>query len=378
MHLGDRIGRQIKLHNLEVFMTVVETGSMMRAAKRLNTVQPAVSRSIAELERVFGLRLLDRHRQGITPTAYGRALLDCSTAAFDDLRRGVRNIEWLADPDAGEVRIGSSPLLAATYVPTIVDRISRRKPRVVIHLVTGHLEMLLGELREHKIDLWMARTFAKVRDDRLNQEQLFDDPYVVVARKDLPAANLKELIAWLKANPDKATQGTAGPGSGQHVSGVYFQNVTGTRFQFVPYRAGSSEIMRDLVAGHIDLTFDQAITALPHVRNGAVKAYAVTSNRRLAAAPDIPTVDEAGAPGVYISTWYGLWVPKGTPQDAIRKLTTAAMDALADPAVRERLAGLGQEIPPREQQTAQALAAHHKAEIEKWWPLIKAANIKAE
>jgi tripartite-type tricarboxylate transporter receptor subunit TctC len=208
--------------------------------------------------------------------------------------------------------------------------------------------------------------------------RLPSNPYVVVARKDLPASDLKGLIAWLKANPDKATQGTAGPGSGQHVSGVYFQNVTGTRFQFVPYRAGSSEIMRDLVAGHIDLTFDQAITALPHVRGGRVKAYAVTSNNRLTAAPDIPTVDEAGAPGVYISTWYGMWVPKGTPPEAIRKLTAAAMDALADPTVRERLAGLGQEIPPREQQSAEALAAHHKAEIEKWWPLIKAANIKAE
>jgi tripartite-type tricarboxylate transporter receptor subunit TctC len=136
--------------------------------------------------------------------------------------------------------------------------------------------------------------------------------------------------------------------------------------------------MRDLVAGHIDLTFDQAITALPHVRNGGVKAYAVTSNKRLAAAPDIPTVDEAGAPGVYISTWYGLWVPKGTPPEAIRKLTIAAMDALVDPTVRQRLTDLGQEIPPPEQQTAEALAAHQKAEIEKWWPLIKAANIKAE
>jgi tripartite-type tricarboxylate transporter receptor subunit TctC len=208
--------------------------------------------------------------------------------------------------------------------------------------------------------------------------RLPSNPYVVVARKDLPASNLQELIAWLKANPDKATQGTAGPGSGQHVSGVYFQNITQTSFQFVPYRAGSSEIMRDLVAGHIDLTFDQAITALPHVRGGRVKAYAVTSNNRLAAAPEIPTVDEAGAPGVYISTWYGMWVPKGTSPEAVRKLTAAAMDALADPTVRERLAGLGQEIPPREQQTAQALAAHHKAEIDKWWPLIKAANIKAE
>jgi tripartite-type tricarboxylate transporter receptor subunit TctC len=136
--------------------------------------------------------------------------------------------------------------------------------------------------------------------------------------------------------------------------------------------------MRDLVAGHIDMTFDQAITSLPYVRNGQVKAFAVTAKNRLAAAPDIPSVDEAGAPGVYISTWYGLWVPKGTPPDIIAKLNTAARDALADPAVRQRLSDLGQEIPPREQQTAEALGAHHKAEIEKWWPIIKGANIKVE
>jgi tripartite-type tricarboxylate transporter receptor subunit TctC len=208
--------------------------------------------------------------------------------------------------------------------------------------------------------------------------RLSSNPYVIVGRKDLPAADLKELIAWLKANPDKATEGTAGPGAGQHVGGVYFQNVTGTKFQFVPYRAGSSDILRDLVAGHIDLTFDQAITALAHVKTGQIKAYAVTSNTRVAAAPEIPTVDEAGAPGVYISTWNGIWGPKGTPPDVVAKLTKAAMDALADPAVRGRLAGLGQDIPPAEQQTAAALAAHHKAEVEKWWPLIKAANIKAE
>jgi tripartite-type tricarboxylate transporter receptor subunit TctC len=208
--------------------------------------------------------------------------------------------------------------------------------------------------------------------------RLPSNPYIVVARKDVPANDLKGLIAWLKSNPGRATQGTAGPGGGQHVSGVYFQNVTGTRFQFVPYRAGSADIMRDLVAGHIDLTFDQAISALPYVRNGTVKAFAVTSNTRLEAAPDIPTVDEAGAPGVYISTWHGVWVPKGTPAEAVRKLTGAVMDALADPAVRQRLDGLGQVIPPREQQTAEALAAYHRAEIDRWWPLIKAANIKAE
>jgi DNA-binding transcriptional LysR family regulator len=192
MHPNDRIGRQIKLHNLHVFMTVVETGSMSGAAKQLNTVQPAVSRSVAELERAFGVRLLDRHRQGVTPTDYGRALLDCGTAAFDDLRRGVRDIESLADPDAGEVRIGCSPLLAATYVPTVVDRVSRRKPRVVIELITGYNEALQGQLRERKIDLWIARTFDQVRDTRddrdarLNHEHLFDDPYAVVVGSRSP------------------------------------------------------------------------------------------------------------------------------------------------------------------------------------------------
>src|SRR5580704_11173921 len=207
---------------------------------------------------------------------------------------------------------------------------------------------------------------------------LSSNPYVVVARKDLPARDLKELIAFLKANPENVTQGTAGSGSGQHVGGLYFQKVTGASLQFVPYRAGSSDIMKDLVGGHIDLTFDQAISALPHVRSGEVKAYAVTAGVRLAAAPDIPTIDEAGAPGVYISTWSGLWVPKGTPKEVIRKLMGAAMDSLADPVVRQRLADLGQVIPPREQQTAEALGAYHKAEIEKWWPIIKSGNVKAE
>jgi tripartite-type tricarboxylate transporter receptor subunit TctC len=204
------------------------------------------------------------------------------------------------------------------------------------------------------------------------------NPYVAVARKDLPAKDFKELIAWLKANPDKASQGTAGVGSGQHISGVYFQKITGTKFQFVPYKTGSAEIMRDIVAGHIDLTFDQAITALPHVRGGNVKAYAVTSDARLDAAPDIPTVDEAGAPGIYISTWYGIWLPKGSPKEAIEKIGNAARAALADPAVRKRLIDLGQQIPPPAQQTAAALAAYQKAEIDKWHALIKEAGIKVE
>ena len=200
---------------------------------------------------------------------------------------------------------------------------------------------------------------------------------LAVVRKSLPVNNLKELIDWLKANPDKASQGTAGAGSASHVSGVYFQRTTGTSFQFVPYR-GTGPAMQDLVAGQIDLMFDQAANSLPQVRNGNIKAFAVTAKSRLASAPDVPTMDEAGLPGFYISVWHALWFPKGTPRDIVMKLNAAVVEALADPTVRKRLDELGQDIPTREQQTPEMLFAHHKAEIEKWWPIIKAANIKGE
>jgi tripartite-type tricarboxylate transporter receptor subunit TctC len=203
------------------------------------------------------------------------------------------------------------------------------------------------------------------------------NPQIIVARKSMPATDLKELIAWLKANSAKATQGTAGHGSGSHVSGVYLQKITGAQFQFVPYR-GAGPAMQDLVAGQIDIMVDQAANSLPQVRSGLIKAYAVTDKTRLAAAPDIPTVDEAGAPGLHISIWHALWMPKGTPKEIIAKLNAAVVGTLADTNARQRLADLGQEIPPREQQTPQALAVYHKAEIEKWWPVIKAANIKGE
>jgi tripartite-type tricarboxylate transporter receptor subunit TctC len=207
---------------------------------------------------------------------------------------------------------------------------------------------------------------------------LTSNPYIMLVRKSLPARNVRDLIAHLKANPGGVTLGTAGPGSGQHISGLYFQNVTGTTVRFVPYRAGAIDVLKDLVGEHIDLTFEQAISALPSIRGGIVSAYAVASDTRLAAAPDIPTVDEAGAPGIHISAWTGLFVPKGTPKEVVAALTRAAMETLADPALVKRLEDLGQTIPPPERQTAEALHAYHKAEIARWWPLIKAANIKAE
>jgi len=203
------------------------------------------------------------------------------------------------------------------------------------------------------------------------------NPQLIVTKPTVPATNLTELTAWVKANQEKISVGTAGVGSASHVGGIYFQNIIGATLLFVPYR-GTAPAMQDLMAGRVDLILDQAGNSLPWVRSGKIKAYAVTAKTRMAAAPDIPTVDEAGLPGLYISVWHAIWVPKGTPKEIVARLNAAVVEALADPAVRQRLADLGQEIPPREQQTPEALGAYHEAEIAKWWPLIKAAGIKAE
>ena len=203
------------------------------------------------------------------------------------------------------------------------------------------------------------------------------NPMIVVSKSAVPAKNLNEFVGWIKANEGKVSAGTAGAGSATHVAGVYFQNVTGTRFQFVPYR-GTGPALQDLVAGQIDFIVDQASNSLQHVRDGKIRAYAVTASARLPSAPDIPTVAEAGLPSLDISVWYGLWAPKGTPKEIIAKLNAAAVQALSEPAVRQRFAELGLDMPPRDRLTPEALAAYQKAEIEKWWPVIKDANIKTE
>jgi tripartite-type tricarboxylate transporter receptor subunit TctC len=202
-------------------------------------------------------------------------------------------------------------------------------------------------------------------------------PQLIIARPSMPADDLAGLIAWLKTNPGKASLGIPGVGSIAHVSGVFFQNTTGVHFQFIPYR-GTPPAMEDLVAGRIDMMFDAPAPSLPQVSAGRIKAYAVMAGSRLAAAPDIPTVDEAGLPGFYFSLWFGLWAPKGTPKDVIARLNDAVVSTVAEPSIRQKIADRSMEIPPRAQQTPEALGAFHRAEIEKWWPIIKAAGIKGE
>src|SRR5439155_12086460 len=200
---------------------------------------------------------------------------------------------------------------------------------------------------------------------------------LIVSKNDVPARDLKELIAWVKANQERISAGNAGMGASSHVAAVFFQNLTGTHFQLVPYR-GVAPAIQDLMGGQIDLMFDQVSNTLQHVRGGKIRAYAVAAKDRLVIAPEIPTVDEAGLPGFYISVWHALWAPKGTPKEIIAKLNAAAVDALSDSVVWQRLADLGQDIPARERQTPQALASFHRAEIDKWWPILKAANIKID
>jgi tripartite-type tricarboxylate transporter receptor subunit TctC len=237
--------------------------------------------------------------------------------------------------------------------------------------------LVLGHWQTHVVNGATFTLQFDVVNDFAPIALIADCPIWVVGKAALPANNLAELIAWLKQNPGKATVGIGGVGGGADVVGTYFQKNTGTSFQFVPYR-GAAPIMQDLLAGHIDLTFTQVASALAQVRAGQLKAYVVMAQSRWPTAPDTPTIDEAGVPGIYASFWHGLWAPKGTPADVIAKLNAAVVETLADPAVRQRFKELGQEPWPRDKQTPEGLAAQQKAEIAKWWPIIKAANIHAE
>jgi tripartite-type tricarboxylate transporter receptor subunit TctC len=265
--------------------------------------------------------------------------------------------------------------------PVIVENVSGAGGTIgvgrVARAAPDGYTLSLGQNNSH---VWIGATYALQYDLQNDFEPvalLSTGPYVLTAKKTMPPNDLKGLIAWLKANPNKATLGHGTTGGATHIAGVFLRKETGTLFQFVPYR-GSAQTIQDLVAGQIDMVISDPVAALPQVRNGTIKAFGVTTKTRLLSAPDIPTLDEAGLPGFDISQWHGLWLPKGTPKTITAKLNGAVMDALADPTLRARLADLGQEIFPRAQQTPEALGAYQKAEIDKWWPIIKAANLKDE
>jgi tripartite-type tricarboxylate transporter receptor subunit TctC len=207
--------------------------------------------------------------------------------------------------------------------------------------------------------------------------QIGSEPLLIVGKKSLPADDLKGLIAYLKANPDKASVGIAGVGATGHLTGISFQKETGTTFQFVPYR-GNAPAMQDLLAEQIDFMIEPSSNFKSLVGAGSVKPYAITGKARLPSSPDIPTADEAGLSGFFASLWYGLWVPRDTPKDVIARLNATMVQVLADPMVQKRFDELGIEITPPAQQSPEALRAFQKTEAERWWPIIKASSLKAE
>jgi tripartite-type tricarboxylate transporter receptor subunit TctC len=277
-------------------------------------------------------------------------------------------------------RILSERLSASLGQPLVIENIAGAAgslgTRRVARSAPDGYTLIVGFLGTHVLNAAIYSLEYDVEKDFEPIAFLASNPVMIVAKKAAPAKDLKELIAWLRANPGKASQGTPGAGTPAHVAGAYFQRATRTDFQFVLYR-GAAPAMQELVGGHIDLMFDQASNALPHVRDGHIKAYAVAARARLASAPDIPTVDEAGLPEFYVSVWSAMWAPKGTPEDVILKLNAAVVDALGDPAVARRLSDLGWEVPERAELTPAVLARYQRAEIAKWWPIVKAMNAQA-
>ena len=247
----------------------------------------------------------------------------------------------------------------------------------VVHSPADGYTLSIGTLTTHVLIGGLYKLDFDLLGDLTPIAELAYEPLLICVKNSLPVKNLTELIAWLKANPGKASAGIPGIGSTGNLAGISFQKVTGTSFQFVPYR-GDGPAVQDMMAGQIDMMIEPSSNFTAQVQAGTIRAIAVPAKTRLLSLPDVPTTDEAGLPGFYASIWFGLWAPKGTPQDIIAKINAAAVGALADPAVQERLTKLGQQVSSRDLQKPEAFAAFEKAEANKWWPVIKDANIKVE
>jgi len=318
----------------------------------------------------------------ILSTCVVSAAIDCVGAEVPSSRTFTLVVPFPAGGPTDTIgRIVAEGLQSALGQPVIVENNpgatgSIGTGRVARSEADGHT-LILGTVATHVFNAAAYDLKYDVVKDFEPISLIAFDPQIIAVKKGLPVADLPQLIAWLKDNPDKAVVGTAGIGSTSHVSAVNFQTLTGTHFRFIPYR-GLGPAMTDLVGGHIDILFDLAANSLPQVRQGSVKPLAVTSANRLVSAPEIPTVDEAGLRGFYFLNWHAIWAPRGTPASVTAKLISAVRQLLANERSRQRLTDIGQQLPPVEQQTPEALAQYQTDEIARWWPVIKAANIKGE
>jgi tripartite-type tricarboxylate transporter receptor subunit TctC len=284
-------------------------------------------------------------------------------------------------PSDSLARILSGPLEAALGQPIVIENVGGAGGTVGVGRAAraepDGYTLLIGQWSTHVVNPVTYNVDYDIVDSFTPIALLANTPQMIIARKDFPAKDVQELIAWLKANPDKAQAATIGAAGGAQVAGMYFERVTGTKFGFVPYRGGAGA-MQDLMAGRVDFMFDQSANAITQLRAGTIKAYAMMTAQRWHLAPEIPTLDESGVQGLHISYWHALFAPKGTPPNVIAKVNAAAVTALADPNVQQRFAQQGQDVWPRDQQTPQALAAFYKSETAKWWPIIRAEGLHAE
>jgi tripartite-type tricarboxylate transporter receptor subunit TctC len=343
---------------------------MRRIVRRIEPLSAALTVSLAHLKRLL-----------LAATLAASAIAPSAAQVYPS-RPITMVVPFPAGGGADIVgRILAEHMRTSLGQPVAVENISGASGSIgtgrVARAAPDGYTLVLGNWASHVANGAVYNLQYDLRKDFEPVALVGHNPLWIVTRTTLPAKDLKDLIAWLKANRGKASAATVGVGSGAHLCGIYFQNSTGARFQFVPYRGGAPA-MQDMIGGRVDLMCDNASNSLPQARSGNIKAMAVLSKTRWSAAPDVPTADEAGLPGLHVPFWHWLWAPKATPKEVVGALNSAVVKALTDATVRQRIAAMGLEIPPRDQLTPEALRAIHLSEIEKWWPIIKAANIWEE